>query len=442
MASQGTAVAMSGDGYLLAIGGPDDSEATGATWVFERAPGGAWRQVLDKLVGAGGVGEQRQGKCVAMAGDGATLAVGGPGDSDMSGAAWVFVRSAGGGWTQQGNKLVGTGGVGQSNQGASVALSEDGATLAVGGPLDTYTGAAWVFARSLEGEWKQMGDKLVGTGGVGLSGSGAAVALSADGSILAVGGPDDNYSVGATWLFTRSGNDWTQQGGKLVGSGVDSNIAEQGRAVALSADGAILAVGSNGDGFGVGGTWIFTQSSGEWTQQGEKLVGTGGAEQQGQSVALSAGGSLLAVGGSDTTALPGGKNSAGVWVFERSAAGEWSQQGNVLAGSLTGSSHAFPGSSVSHAVALSASGTTLAAGFFHADTPYSFGGAWVFESGVAFLAPQHTGVAAYPGCWNARVSKIVCAPYLCMRGAGIPWPVVPNDRIVFQRSENFWVPQI
>jgi hypothetical protein len=55
-------------------------------------------------------------------------------------------------WTQQGNKLVGTGAVGSADQGFSVALSGDGNTAILGGPGDnggnnTGTGAAWVFVQ-------------------------------------------------------------------------------------------------------------------------------------------------------------------------------------------------------------------------------------------------------------------------------------------------------
>jgi PKD repeat protein len=60
----------------------------------------------------------------------------------------VFTRS-GGVWTQQGNKLVGTGAVGAAEQGFSVALSSDGPTTAIlGGPTDNSAiGAAWVFVQ-------------------------------------------------------------------------------------------------------------------------------------------------------------------------------------------------------------------------------------------------------------------------------------------------------
>jgi hypothetical protein len=113
-------------------------------------------------------------------------------------------------FTQQGPKLVGTGAVGQAHQGGSVALSADGNTAIVGGNSDNggNGGAAWVFTRS-GGVWTQQGNKLVGTGAVGQATQGNSVALSADGNTAIVGGPNDNGSTGAVWVFTRSGGVWT-----------------------------------------------------------------------------------------------------------------------------------------------------------------------------------------------------------------------------------------
>jgi hypothetical protein len=126
-------------------------------------------------------------------------------DNNGVGAAWVFTRS-GGVWSQQGSKLVGTGAVGAAWQGYSVALSADGNTAIVGGIEDNFVstnwaGAAWVFTRS-GGVWSQQGSKLVGTGAVGQAQQGFSVALSADGTTAIVGGPWDNSLVGAAWVFT------------------------------------------------------------------------------------------------------------------------------------------------------------------------------------------------------------------------------------------------
>jgi hypothetical protein len=177
-----------------------------------------------KLVGTGAVGLAGQGWSVALSSDGNTAIVGGWADNSNAGAAWVYTRN-GGVWTQQGSKLVGTSAVGTPQQGVSVALSADGNTAIVGGPDDnpgtsnnSGTGAAWVFTRS-GGVWTQQGSKLVGTGAVGSALQGYSVALSDDGNTVIVGGPGDNSNAGAAWVYTRSGGVWTQQGSKLVGIG-------------------------------------------------------------------------------------------------------------------------------------------------------------------------------------------------------------------------------
>ena len=157
----------------------------------------------EKLVGTGAVGIAQQGHSVALSADGSTAIGGGYGDNAGAGAAWVFTRTDGV-WSQQGNKLVGTGAVGSALQGYSVALSADGNTAIVGGYNDNgYTGAAWVFTRT-NGVWSQQGNKLVGTGAVGIAQQGYSVALSADGNTAIVGGYNDNDYTGAAWVFVQN----------------------------------------------------------------------------------------------------------------------------------------------------------------------------------------------------------------------------------------------
>ena len=313
---QGTHIALSADGNTLAVGG-SISDGTGATWVFTRS-GSAWSQQGSNLVGAGAESNRTQSYAVALSADGNTLAMGEFYDGNRGdGATWVFTRS-GTAWSQQGPKLVGTGAVGQARQGWSVALSADGNTLAVGGLEDNGTGATWVFVRSAT-TWSQQGPKLVGTGAVGpyVTTQGCAVALSADGNTLAVGGPNDHAgsTTGATWVFTRSGSAWSQQGPKLVGTGAVGIATFQGHTVALSADGNTLAVGGYSDNSTVGATWLFTRSGTAWSQQGPKIVGAGagGAAHQGSAVALSADGNTLAVGG-----LFDNNGIGAAWVFSMS----------------------------------------------------------------------------------------------------------------------------
>jgi hypothetical protein len=313
-AAQGYSVALSASGNTAIVGGPSANSSAGAAWVFTRS-GSTWTPQGPKLSGGGAVGGAEQGFSVALSADGNTAIVGGPYDNSQVGAVWVFTQSSGV-WTQQGSKLVASDAVGAANQGQSVALSADGNTAIVGGPYDNsgVAGAAWVFTRSSNGAWTQQGLKLVGSGAVAPDLQGSSVALSADGNTAIVGGYVDNSGVGAAWVFTRSGSTWSQQGSKLVGTGA-AGAAGQGYSVALSADGNTAIIGGYSDNSGIGATWVFTRSGGVWTQQGSKLVGNGAVNtpndaQQGSSVALSADGTTALVGGPYDNAQAGA-----AWVF-------------------------------------------------------------------------------------------------------------------------------
>jgi hypothetical protein len=314
LADQGHSVALSADGNTAIMGGYLDNNGAGAAWVYTRS-GGVWTQQGSKLVGTGAVGGTEQGISVALSADGNTAVVGGYFDDSATGAAWVYTRR-GGVWTQQGSKLVGSGAVGGAEQGWSVALSADGNTAIVGGSGDnSRTGAAWVFIRR-GNVWIQQGSKLVGSGVVG------------DGNTAIVGGPGDNFD-GAAWVYTRSGGVWTQQGSKLVGTGAVGG-AEQGWSVALSADGDAAIMGGYFDSSGAGAAWVYTRSGGVWTQQGSKLVGSGavGNAQQGTSVALSANANTAIIGGPFDNPAGQFVGVGAAWVF---ASG---QPGSLRRGSL------------------------------------------------------------------------------------------------------------
>jgi hypothetical protein len=395
-ARQGAAVALSADGNTALWGAPNDNSNAGAAWLFSQS-GGVWSQQGAKQVGAGAVGNAQQGVSVALSADGNTAIVGGYADNSLTGAAWVF--------TLAGNvKLIGSGAVGNAQQGSSVALSADGNTAIVGGPIDSSgAGAAWVFTRS-GGAWTAGGTKLpLGTGAVGDASQGTSVALSADGNTAILGGPDDNSDAGAAWVYTRSGSTWTQQGSKLFGSG-SVGAAEQGYSVALSADGNTAILGGFADNGNAGAMWVFTRSSGGvWTQQGSKLIGSGAVGSlvyQGYSVAVSADGNTAIEGG------PLDNSQAGaVWVFTRSDGGVWTQQGPKFFGS-----GAVGAAAQGNSVALSADGTIALVGGIN-DNSHA-GAAWVFT------APSHAA-----GSFTA-IPKSGAAPLaVTFRANGLPPPM-------------------
>jgi hypothetical protein len=196
IANQGYSASLAADGNTAIVGGFADNSSTGAAWVWIKS-GGVWTQQGNKLVAVDALGRAAQGNAVSLSADGNTAIIGGVGDNQSSGAAWVWTRS-GGVWSQQ-SKLIGSA-AGPAYQGYAVSLSGDGNTAIVGGVLDNnQAGAAWVWTRR-GGLWSQS-DKLVGTGAVGVAYQGASVCLSGNGTTAIVGGLADSGQIGAAWVY-------------------------------------------------------------------------------------------------------------------------------------------------------------------------------------------------------------------------------------------------
>ena len=288
--------------------------------------------------------------------------------------------------------------------GSSVALSTDGNTLAVGAYGEAsnstgigneaapYAGAVYVYTRA-NGAWSLQPAYVKASNSGAEDYFGYSVALSADGNTLAVGAhgedssstginstPDESASnAGAVYVYTRSGNIWTQQAYvKASNTGADDSF---GRSVALSADGHTLAVGADTEASSstgidstpnelaprAGAVYVYTRnrSSGLWFQQAYvKASNTGAGDIFGTSIALSADGNTLAVGadaeaskstGIDSTPNELALSAGAVYVYTRSGV-TWTPQAYVKA-SNTGASDTF-----GRSIALSADGNTLAVG--------------------------------------------------------------------------------
>ena len=349
-----------------------------------------------KLIGSNPVGNAEQGFSVAVSADGNTAIVGGPFDNSGAGAAWIYTRS-GGIWTEQ-QKLTASDANGAAELGWSVALSANGNTAIVGGPGDNGSiGAAWVFTRN-GSTWSQQGAKLAGADTVGNAEQGYSVALSSDGNTAIFGGWADNNSLGAVWVFTRSSSVWSQQGAKLGGNDASgSTDIQQGFSVALSQDGATAIFGGPGDNDGVGAAWVFTLSAGTWTQQGSKLVGANGnTSQQGFSVALGSAGNTALVGGpgeetSGTDTIDGQQVTV---AMSKGAVWVFTRSGGTWSqqgDKLIGTSGFKSNPGQGFSVALAGSGNTALLGgpTDNANT----GAAWVF--------------ARSGGTWNQQGDKLV-----------------------------------
>jgi IPT/TIG domain len=259
--------------------------------------------------------------------------------------------------------------------GSSVAISADGNTAVVSSPgVNGETGAAWIFTRSGE-SWSQQGAKLTGIEAGPEARFGESVALSSDGNTALIGGPGVNGEAGAAWVFTRSGSTWAQ-GPKLTGGG-ETGAAQFGVGVALSGDGNTALIGSGLDNGRVGAVWVFTRSGSNWAQQGAKLTGAGesGTGGFGDNVALSSDGNTALVGGAVDN-----EGVGAAWVLTRSGE-SWTQQGAKLTGAGEGGKGLF-GSSV----ALSGDGNTALIGAGNDNG--GAGGAWVFTRSGSLWSQQ------------------------------------------------------
>ena len=365
----GYSVALSADGNTAVVGGIGDNTNAGAAWIYTRNGSGTW-SVQAKLFGTGATGSASQGFSVAISADGNTVVVSGIGDNTNKGAIWVFIRS-GTVWTPQGSKLVGTGAVGNAEQGFAVSLSADGNTIAVAGWRDnTGAGAVWIFKRNGI-VWSQQGNKLTVSDAILVARFGSSIDLSADGNTLIIGGHYDNTFAGAAWVFIRNGNSWTSQT-KLTGADAIGIAPRFGRSVSISSDGNTAVVGGYDDDGSKGAVWVYTRSGSTWTQQGNKLIGTGatGNAKLGFSISLSDDGNTVVVGGYTDNA-----NAGAAWIFTRNGS-VWSQSGNKLVGSGAIGSAVNQGG----AVAISPDGNTVIVGGIGDDT--NKGAAWVFIPGT------------------------------------------------------------
>jgi hypothetical protein len=317
------------EGDRLIVGAPDESSSSsmingneadntfasaGAVYVFTRDDEGLWSQEAYLKASNTGPGDQF-GYSVRLSGN--TVVVGAPfedsnasgvdGDggnnlSSSAGAAYVFVRSVAGTWTQQAYLKA-------SNTNTSDtfgrAVDVSGNVIVVGAPAEDSAAS-------------------------GVNGNGSDNSLS---------------NAGAAYVFSRTGTTWSQQA--YLKASNPMAVDQFGMAVAVSGDRAVVgAPTEDGGGSGVNGNsgaapqmnsgaaYAFLRVAGAWSQ--EAYLKASNAEAfdefghalalEGPSLAVAArleDGAAIGIGGdqSDNAAL----SSGAVYVFERGVS-DWVQR--------------------------------------------------------------------------------------------------------------------
>ena len=130
------------------------------------------------------------------------------------------------------------------------------------------------------------------------------VSLSSDGSVFAVGAPYSDVNgenSGNVQVYAWNGTSWVQRGSNITGEAPDDWA---GMGLALSSDGSIVAVGSpasDANGPESGRVRVFVWDGSAWVQRGSSLDGEISDVLFGASLALSPDGSHVVSGSREGT---------------------------------------------------------------------------------------------------------------------------------------------
>lgn len=383
----GRDVAMSANGKVMAV------RSSGVPVEVYRYTGNSW-QIWTQLQPPAPRGSDFGG-VVAISADGTWLATGMSMPETGQGEVYLY-RVVNDAWVLQQTLVLG--GYPHPYFGAAIAFSGDAMRLAVGDfAYDGFRGAVWIYERN-ESTWS-LQRSLAAPNPTHSRWFGRSLALSADGTTLAVGASHDFSSgtgvnavqtqqtagieqVGAVHVYVLQDGDWLAQA--YLKPSTAWHYGRFGWSLAMSANGSVLAVGSPGDANGrtglykandlptggnVGAVYVFGRSGSAWGQSAYlKPQYIAGDLQYGISVALSADGRALAVG-ADLESRDAATATAGTTAWSSGAAylylrpGTLWQQHRYLKSPRIQNYQVF-----GSAVALSANADTLAVGAYCDDS--------------------------------------------------------------------------
>jgi hypothetical protein len=386
LSSDGSTLAVGAPGESSAFNGiaaqepasPNDRPDSGAVYVYLRQ-GQRW-QLQAFVKSSASATFDRFGKSLALSANGDALAVGS--NAGTTGTVHLFARASGT-WSER-QQLVASNAPAGRLFGHSLALSASGTVLAVSDPMESTgalrnNGAVYLFTHdgTLWIEQALLRASLPGDEAF----FGSSVSLNGAGDTLAVGAPESSNTTfygGSAYVFTGGGATWTQQVELKAPHDIDE--LSFGASVALSSDGTTLAIGARGDNSGVvgdpqdgsaflsGAVHVFGHDGTNWLHQAYLKASNPGEEDQfGRAVSLSGDGNTLVVGapyerstadGLDGDQANDGSSEVGAaYVFKRQGLA-WRQRAYVKAPN-SGAADTF-----GMGLAVSADGQTLAVGAY------------------------------------------------------------------------------
>ncbi len=265
--------------------------------------------------------------------------------------------------------------------GHNISLSSDGSILAIGAPNNNNSngndsGLVEVYKNTSTGWIKTFDIK----GENARDGLGYSVSLSSDGSTLAIGTPNYNSTSGdnsgyvQVYKYSETLTAWEKLGDNIEGNTEGDKL---GWSVSLSSDGSKIAIGSPDNDHKKGRVQVFEYKPTGWTQLGTDIYGEATSDESGYSVSLSNNGSVVAIGARNNSGDITNPNlSMGhvrVYKYDASLM-DWDQIGSDIDGLA---SYNYAGTSIS----LSSDGSVVA-----------IGAAFLFQKGYVRVFENISGI--------------------------------------------------
>ena len=379
----GRGVSLSSDGTVVAIGA-SNGNSTGYTQIYAwNSATSSWEKRGNNINGEGS--RDFFGSAVSISSDGNTVAIGAKnndGNGTRSGHVRIYNWN-GSAWIKLGNDIQGE--IAEDKSGTSISLSNDGSIVAIGAPQNDDNGNNSGHVRIYDWDgssWVKLGDDIDGRSSFDFSGE--SVALSEDGHTVAIGSKNSDQNeedTGHTSIYNWNGSAWIQLGSDIIGEAKNDHSGGSNN-ISISNDGKIVAIGAISNNGDTGHTRIYEWNGSSWSQLGSDIDGEDASDLSGRSVSLSANGEILAIGAMNNDG--GGSDSGHVRIYQL-VSGNWVKTGDDIDGLANNDKTGI-------SVSLSEDGNTLAIGSGAA----SGGGneyVRIFNLGLDVTAPAFSSAA-------------------------------------------------
>lgn len=291
-------------------------------------------------------------------------------------------RNVNGVWTQLGQDIDG-------ESFGQISLSAEGTVLAIGAPQNnikgTNSGQVKVFHLNALGNWVQKGQDINGLASDDFNG--ISVSISANGNILVIGACADvtkSSTPGFFRVFSYNAGNWMQIGNTIYGNSFSERY---GYKVSLAAEGNVLAVSGYGaslNGLTLGRVSVYKNVGQNWVQVGQDIWGKQANELFGYALSISADGNTVGVG--DHLGVVNGVISGLARVYQN-IGNTWQQVGQDIGSDLFIAPLAYNASWIS----LSGDGKSLIVGNGSYNSPVkvykNIGNSW-FQLGSDIVGVQ------------------------------------------------------